>query len=144
MSQNPAASPSPAAAASPADIIRSIYAAFGRGDMAGIIGPLADDVDWRCSAPREVPYAGSYRGKAGVTEFIGRVLASERLDAFEPRTVLAQGDLVMVEGRDRGTALATGRAFDVEWVHVWTFRAGRVAKFHEFFDAALADAFRAD
>ena len=62
MSQNPAASPSPAAAASPADIIRSIYAAFGRGDMAGIIGPLADDVDWRCSAPREVPYAGSYHG----------------------------------------------------------------------------------
>ena len=55
--------------------IQSLYAAFGRGDIAPIIAALAPDVDWTVSGRREdYPLIGSRKSPDGVHGF-----QSERL-----------------------------------------------------------------
>lgn len=124
-----------------ADVVRSVYAAFSRGDAAAVLAPVAADCDWQCLAPAAVPFAGRFRGPAGVQEFLGRVLGSLRLEAFEPHTFLADGATVVVLGRDRGTSVTTGKPYATDWVHVWTVEDGRVTAFREYFDPAVAAAF---
>ena len=50
-----------------AALVQSAYDAFGRGDIAGVIEMLDDDVDW--SAPKTLPHGCVFHGKAGVGEF---------------------------------------------------------------------------
>ena len=47
-----------------ADIITAHYAASDRGDLDGMLAPLADDVSWTEAAG--FPYAGTYLGPDAV------------------------------------------------------------------------------
>ena len=40
--------------------VQDIYAAFGRGDIPGIVERLAPDVTWRCHYDPVVPFAGAF------------------------------------------------------------------------------------
>lgn len=127
---------------SPADVVRSLYAAFLRGDGAAVLALLDDAVVWRCHAPANVPYAGAFEGRDGVARFLAAVGASLAFEAFEAREILAAGERVVVLGNDRARAVATGRGFDAGWVHTWRVRDGRVVEFTEWTDgAALSAAF---
>lgn len=48
----------------------------------------------------------------------------------------AAGDRVVTEGRNRNTARATGRAYEHEWVMVFTIRDGKIARFRHYYDPA--------
>lgn len=121
-------------------LVQSVYAAFGRGDLAAVLAACADDVDWRCHAPAAAPFAGRFTGRDGVRTFFEKLLSSARITSFEPRAFLADGDAVVVLGRDTGVAIATGREFADDWVHVFTVRSGRIASFAEFTEAAPLEA----
>jgi ketosteroid isomerase-like protein len=47
---------------------------------------------------------------------------------------------VVVEGRNKGTVLATGETYDHEWVMVFTIRDGKVVRFRDFYDPADIEA----
>ncbi len=47
-----------------AELIKSVYDAFGRGDLAYILDRLAEDVDWTLEGPAIIPYAGKRKGVA--------------------------------------------------------------------------------
>jgi hypothetical protein len=57
--------------ATAADTVREAYDAFGRGDIPGVLGMLADDVEW--SVPEPLPHAVSTTGREGVGQFFGRL-----------------------------------------------------------------------
>ncbi len=124
----------------PLHLVRDVYAAFGRGDLAAVLAACVEDVDWRCHAPSCAPFGGAYVGRAGVKTFFEELLANMQIASFAPRTFLADGDTVVVLGRDAGTATPTGRAFADEWVHVFVFRGGKIAKFNEFTETAPVEA----
>jgi ketosteroid isomerase-like protein len=125
-------------------VVRDAYAAFQRGDIPGLIEMLADDVDWWAPGPPEhIPQAGRVSGRAAVGGFFRRLAESEEITHFEPREFIAQGDKVVVTGNYRGRTRPAGRDYDLDWLHVFTIRDGRVAAFREYLDtAALADAHR--
>ena len=128
----------------PTELVQGVYAAFGRGDLPAILAACAENVDWRSHAPSCTPFAGRYSGRAGVGEFFGKLLSGAQFTSFEPRRFLADGDTVAVLGRDTGTAVATGRAFADDWVHVFVIRDGKIAEFGEFVETApMEAAFRA-
>jgi hypothetical protein len=127
----------------PTDLVKDVYAAFGRGDLAAVLAACAPDVDWRCHAPSCVPFGGEFAGRDGVKTFFEKLLGAVRLTSFAPRTFLADGDTVVVLGRDAGVAVATGREFADEWVHVFTVKGGKISAFAEFMETApLEAAFR--
>jgi ketosteroid isomerase-like protein len=118
------------------EIIRAVYAAFSRGDVPGLLIVLADDVDWFTPGPSQIPYAGTFRGKGGVAEFFRLLSENEDVQIFEPERFFADGDIVIVLGRYAARVKSTGRTAQTDWVHAFTLRDGKVAKYREYYDTA--------
>jgi|ERR671938_1485712 ketosteroid isomerase-like protein len=127
------------------EVVKGAYEAFGRRDIPGLLGMMTEDVDWfTYGSPDAIPYAGQRNGRAEVEGFFSTLAQTEDITHFEPREFIAQGDRVVVLGNYKGRVLANSRDYDVDWLHVFTVRDGRVTSFREYFDtAALADAHRA-
>jgi uncharacterized protein len=122
------------------DLVRSVYAAFGRADLPAVLAALAEDVDWRYCGPAAAPYSGRFRGREGAKRFFETYLAAFALTSFEPQRFLADGETVVVLGRESGSVAATGRSAAYDWVHVFVVRDGKVAEFREYPDATAVDA----
>lgn len=126
----------------PIAIVNAAYAAFGRGDIAGVLACLADDIEWTFDGSTGEPYMRTARGKEDVQRWFGQVLAVDGIEAFEPRRMLAGPDHVTVLGWERTRALPDGGVFESNWIHVWEVRGERIVRFLGMFDAAAAAAVR--
>jgi hypothetical protein len=117
-------------------MIRSVYEAFGRGDVPAILGMLADDVDWYDPGPPEVTHAGRYRGRDDVGRFFSKVGESLDIEAFQQTEFIAKGDRVIVLGSIRAKVKQTGLVYDSEFAMSWTLRDGRITKWQVYEDTA--------
>ena len=115
------------------ELIQSGYEAFGRGDIPAVLDILADDIGW--SAPEVLPQGGRTSGKDGVAEFFQRLVSMWEGLNLEIEDFVASGDRVCVIGRATGTydGDETGYGF----VHAWTVRDGKAARFDEYADPPL-------
>lgn len=125
-------------ATTPLETIQNVYAAFGRGDLPALLAACAPDVCWQFVADRHAPYTATVVGRAQLGEWLGSVLASDDIQAFEPRRMLAGTDHVTVIGHERTTLRATGRTFETPWVHVFDVKDGLVTAFWGMFDTQAA------
>ena len=122
-------------------LVQQVYAAFGRGDLDGLLAMLDPQVSWRTPGPPDLPSAGLRHGVDAVREFFGILLNTFDITNFAPTDFLAQGDKVVVLGTSLERVKATGRAVEFRWVHIFTIRNGRIAAFEEPADvSALVDA----
>src|SRR5918999_1340572 len=76
--------------------VQSIFEAFGRGDIPGVLGHLSEDVTWKAPGPEVIPYFGDRRGHAGATEFFVQLGTNVDFEHFEPGAFVAEGDKVVV------------------------------------------------
>ena len=114
------------------ELVGKAYAAFGRGDIPGILELLDDDVEW--SSPRTLPQGGDFKGKDGVLKFFESVGA-----AWDPLTIEAEAVAELGENRVIGIlgasgSLSGGKAAHYGAVHVFTLRGNRITRFREFVD----------
>src|SRR5947209_19718448 len=124
-------------------VVREMYAAFGRGDVPGVLDKLADDIEWRIAGPAELPYAGLHRGRDEVAKFFEKFGQAAEFEVFEAREYFSRGDKVVVLGQERQRVKATGQVVETEWAMVFTLSAGKIARFHNFVDThAVAAAHR--
>ncbi len=117
-------------------LIQVVYEAFGRGDLPAILGNLTGDVEWNHPRPDRIPWGGQRRGPEEVTGFFVALGQTIDVEQFEPQRFHADGDTVIVFGRERMRAKATGRDYGVEWVHEFVIRDSKIAKFSEYTDTA--------
>jgi ketosteroid isomerase-like protein len=110
------------------------YAAFGRGDIAGVLDICTDDVEWTQPGPADLPATGTYHGKQEVGDFFRRLAETVGFTRFEPHRFIAQGDDVVALVHIAGTATATGKSFTSEDAHLFTFRDGKLAQFRTHTD----------
>ena len=122
--------------------IQDVYGAFGRGDVAFIVGQLTDDIRWVSHFDPIVPWAGDYSGKDRVPRFFDAIFKSVDVQAFEPQEWIAQGDSVASAGEFGCRVRATGKDVRTRWVFLWKFRDGKICSYEQFHDPALAAAFR--
>jgi uncharacterized protein len=122
-------------------IVQEAYAAFGRGDIQGVLATLDEHVTWKpiTGAGPHVPHAGERHGKGQIREFFDILGRSLTFDRFEPREFIAQGDHVVVLGHYSGRAVR-GKAFESDWAMVFRVRNGKVVHFQEFTDSAAINA----
>ena len=118
-------------------VVKNAYAAFGSGDIPGLLALVDDNVEWQAVIGTEgiLPQAGLRRGKASVGEFFRILGGTAEFQSFEPREFIAQGDQVAVVGHYKGRVKATGKTWDTEWVMIFTIRNGRVVRFREYTDS---------
>jgi ketosteroid isomerase-like protein len=124
------------------EAIRAIYAAFGRGDVSGIVALMTDGVRWHIHYPASVPVGGERVGREAVAAWFPAFGAAVEMTAFLPESFVDGGGQVVVLGRESGRVRATGRVWTTQWVHIWTFAGDKISGFDEFADsAAVAAAF---
>jgi ketosteroid isomerase-like protein len=118
------------------DTVRSIYSAFSRGDVPGVLAALAADVRW--TEAEGFPYGGTYVGPNAVLEGVFMKLGTEWENfAAEPERFVAEGQTVIALGSYSGTYRKTGKSFRVPFVHVWDLQAGMVVRFQQHTDTAV-------
>ena len=115
-----------------ATIVEAAYAAFARGDIAGVLALLDDDVEW--SSPATLPQGGHFHGKDGVGQFFQSIGASWSALALDVESVSEVGASQVI-----GVVRADGARPD--WgpsgygaVHVFTIRDGKIVRFREYTD----------
>jgi uncharacterized protein len=123
-------------------IVKDAYAAFGRGDLQGLLALFAEDIEWIIPGEGGFPLAGTYRGLAGVADFFQKISEMFEMTSLEIREFVAQGDRVLVVGFDRGRVKATNKMHEGHWVMAFTVRNGKVTNVREYLDTlALARGF---
>ena len=115
-------------------VVQDAYQAFGRGDVPAILALVSDDVDWKFCGARGMPYTGTFRGRQSVGGWFASIPTVEDVQAFEPREFIDAGEHVTVLGWERTAAKPSGKVFESEWVHVFTVRNGRIARFWGIYD----------
>jgi len=116
-------------------LAQDAYAAFQRGDIAGLLNLLTDDVSWFIPGPKDIiPFLGLRRGRDQVKQFFSQMADSQEPELFEPRQFIAQGDQVVALGLYRWRVKSTGRKFEGDFAHVFTVRSGQISGFHEYTD----------
>lgn len=124
-------------------VVQQAYAAIGRGDIPALLAMMTEDVEIELPGPSEIPFSGTYSGYDGVGRFFQAIGTSADIRDFEPDEFIAQGDRVVVLGRERLTAKTTGRSWETDWAMVWHVRDGKIARLREFHETgAIAAAFR--
>jgi len=124
--------------------VQNLYAAFGRGDIATILGGLTPDADWQSVGRKsDYPTFGPRRGTAEIQDFFKIVAENEDFSDFSPREFYAADDKVFVLGSYTLKMKNTGKPVACEWVHIFTFRDGKVVHWREHTDTAqFAAAYR--
>ena len=123
-------------------IVKDVYAAFGRGDVAAILARLTEDVEWTLEGPAVIPFAGKRRGAAEVAGFFQALGSTTENGQLTTEHYIAQDDKVVTVGRFRATVKESGKTIDMAVAHVFSFREGKIARFDDFIDTAqVADAY---
>ncbi len=118
------------------DTVRAAYAALEVGDVAGVLGTLAEDVEW--TEAEGFPLAGTYRGHDEVVQRVFMPLV-EQYDGFtvKPEAFVGEGDTVVTVGWYEGTFRATGKTARARFAHVWQVSdGGKVTRFEQIVDSA--------
>jgi ketosteroid isomerase-like protein len=101
--------------------------AIERGDVESVLQHAHDDVTFEIFAPPQFPFISSAHGleelRAAVTHNFAAVVDQQP----ELRDIFAEGDTVILFGRERGRLRERGDRYDVEFVQRFAFRDGRLA-----------------
>jgi ketosteroid isomerase-like protein len=114
--------------------LQRIYYAISRWDVGDLVSDLTHDIEW--SLPDALPWGGTRHGHDGVEAFAS--ISQDHLEGrwADPDDFLDAGDRMVVLGRMRGRAKASGREFEVEFAHVWTMTEGVASRLRAYYDTA--------
>ncbi|HTY42378.1 MAG TPA: nuclear transport factor 2 family protein [Thermoanaerobaculia bacterium] len=125
------------------EVVRELYAAFGKGDASALLQCLTDDVVFTMPEMPGVPLSTRYVGKRGIEEFLRDRAPVLEYDEFEPRRFFSDQDTVLVLGETAGRVRTSGRKFRYTWVQLFEFGPNDlIRRLHEFLDTnVLVNAF---
>jgi uncharacterized protein len=121
--------------------VKSIYEAFGQGNIPAILEHLSDQVQWEQWADNTtqragVPWMLPRTGKEGAQEFF-REVANFRITDFQVLSLMSNENQVVAEILIEADVPAAGSHFRDEELHLWTFNEeGKVVRFRHYLDTA--------
>jgi uncharacterized protein len=115
--------------------VTEVYEAFARGDVAAVLGAMADDIEWH--EADGMPYGGVYRGGQAIAENVLGPITTDVVDfAVTPERLIAEEGTVVALTRYTGVGKETDEELDLQAVHIWEVRNGKIAGFRQFIDTA--------
>jgi uncharacterized protein len=120
------------------DLVREIYAAYGRRDNQSPFEVYAPDIEWDISELGLFGVQSVYRGHDGVRACFRDLFSSFREFKIAPLGLLDASDHVLATVREHGVGAASGVDVDREHYAAWTLRAGRVTHMRVYIDRADA------
>jgi ketosteroid isomerase-like protein len=109
--------------------VKEMYAAFGRGDVDGIMRHVADDVLWESEGPEELGFTGVRHGRQESLGFFQGITREHADPKLTMRDFVASDDSVAVFGRYEFTLKRSGRRVNSPVGHLFQFRDGKVVRY---------------
>jgi uncharacterized protein len=113
-------------------LLRNAYDAFNRGDIAKAVEELDPAIEW--TEPASFPGGGTYRGHAGVSQYLTQSRADWAEGRSEPEKFIVTGSRVVVFVHARIRMKNSSDWHDVRLADVYTFRDGRPISMRAFAD----------
>eukprot|EP01099_Mayorella_cantabrigiensis_P001366 TRINITY_DN1595_c0_g1_i1.p1 TRINITY_DN1595_c0_g1~~TRINITY_DN1595_c0_g1_i1.p1 ORF type:complete len:127 (-),score=30.40 TRINITY_DN1595_c0_g1_i1:42-422(-) len=116
------------------ELTKTIYAAFGAGNLPGILEHCDPNIKW--TVPAGLPWSGPFQGKEGVAAFFSGLLSQAVIHSFVPRHFSVSEDGSVVSAlidSDTENKVNGKRAHEVV-SHYLTFKDGLVVSFEEVYD----------
>jgi ketosteroid isomerase-like protein len=118
-----------------AEVVKDLYAAFGRGDVPAVMGSFDAAIEWQEAEGFLYAEGNPYVGPQAIAEGVfGRIIGDVDNFAARPVNIIDGGDTIVAEGRYTGTWRATGTAVDAQFAHVWQVRDGKIVRFQQYTD----------
>ncbi len=120
------------------NFVRSVYAAFGRGDVPTVLGAFDPKIEWREAEGNPYQPSGApWIGPDAVLKNLFMRLGAD-WDGFtvHPKDFHDAGNTIVVEGRYTGKHKTTGKSLDTQICHIWKIRDGKLASFQQFANTA--------
>jgi ketosteroid isomerase-like protein len=96
---------------------------------------VAEDVEWHVlGTPDVLPWAGTFRGRDAVRQWMELLEEHLEYGSFEPLEFFADGETVIELIDASGRARVTGLPFRSEVVRIWTFDCGRAIRVRSYYD----------
>jgi ketosteroid isomerase-like protein len=113
-----------------AELLRSAYDAFGRGDIPAVMAVFDEDIAWH--VPDVLPHGMTVSGRDQVGGFFEKLGSTWQDFGVEIDDLVASGDRVFAVGRAGGTL--DGKQAGYGFVHAWTVSDGACVRFDEYVD----------
>jgi ketosteroid isomerase-like protein len=117
-------------------LISEGYRMFAEGDLKGLLERYYDDAELINPESDYLPFQGSYHGKQQIAEFFTALNQTAQCTRLEPKTMVAEGDTVVVTGDSSWIARSTGISYDNPFVHVFKMRDDKVVSQRAYYDTS--------
>lgn len=124
------------------EIIRSLYDAFGKGDVPAVLGAMDPKIEWNEAENFVYADRNPYVGPNAVLEGVFTRLMTD-WDGYTvtPHSFYDAGEDVIVVGTYTGTHRRSARSVRAQFAHFFTLRDGRIVRFQQYTDTKqFADA----
>jgi ketosteroid isomerase-like protein len=120
------------------ELVKQAYSALATGDRDRLLALLAEDFTAEFAAGMPVvPESGAITSAQDMIDNAWWALGRQFRVRPEPSEwIPCAGARLLVLGRYVGSARSTGREFEARLVHIWTARAGRLARLWHLTDTA--------
>jgi ketosteroid isomerase-like protein len=110
--------------------IQEQFDAIAAGDLGRVIARADAHVTLEMFVPPELPFILHATGAEAFREAVHKNFGAVTNQRPEIRELFAEGNRVVLFGRETGTIRATGTNYDVEFVERFTFRDDRLIAVH--------------
>lgn len=120
-------------------IIQRVYDGFARGDLSPLLESLDPQVEWN-EAEHVTFWPGTaFHGPDAIVEGLFACIAPTFGHTWTVHVdrLLTCGDTVIMQGRYRGTAQATGNELAPQVAHIWDLVGDKIVRFQQYTDTWL-------
>lgn len=116
-------------------ITNNIYEKFNRRNYSAVLGFFSANFEWFAADHSPLADRSPYRGLDEVREGVfDRIAASTERLIIKPNEVFDAADKVVMLGYYDGINKGSGKQYQAQVAHVWTFKAGKAIKFQQYVD----------
>ena len=115
------------------EFVKSLYAAFKRGDLETLYANSDSNIEWVSNCdPQLIPWGGERKGTSGMRSYFAEIVAHIEFELFEPQQYFAGDDSVTAIVRIISRMKPSGGHVDGESLHLFKIRDGKVTAFREY------------
>jgi uncharacterized protein len=119
-----------------ASMVEGLYESFAQGDVPAVLGAMDPAIQWYEAEHVTFWTGGPFNGPDEVLQGVLARIGETFGDTFkiEVGRIVDCASTVVMEGRYKGVAQATGKELDAQVTHIWDIDDGQVVKFQQYTD----------
>ncbi len=120
------------------EIVKQMFETVEEGNIPAALNMLVEDIYWQSPVTRtgskELFWFKPCHSREEVGEFFKELRNKVKTEKFEFLDFIAQGDKVVVEGKNRGTIISTGHVYEHDWVMIFELHDKEIIKYQHYYD----------